>query len=344
MDQSQARALAALQPFVHLATTTKSPSPRFVAELIKGAISAPGAYVFTELLQTPAVQSLRGTELQSWLTLLEIFSWGTYEEYKNIPDLPQLDDAQTLKLRQLSLLTLASPFAPNLNGTEATTTTNTLTYPSLLKSLSLPDAASLESLVTQSIYSGLLTGRLSPTSNPPVVNIVSVAPLRDLRPQSLPALLQILQTWESRCTSVVSELEAHISAIRDTAAQRSATQKKWQDVVDAAVLSTSDSSNKPSSGDGGESNTGNKNNGGAGRAIRGAAAAAHRLPSKRDLDQQMEGEAADVSDDEGQMDWDEGGGGGGDVGIPASGSSSRGGHGAGGGSRGAKRNRGRGSK
>ncbi|EXJ83566.1 hypothetical protein A1O1_07189 [Capronia coronata CBS 617.96] len=316
MDQSQSKALAAIQPFVHLATTTKSPSPRFVAELIKGAISAPGTYVFTELLQTPACQSLRGTELQSWLTLLEVFSWGTYAEYKGMPGLPELDEPQTLKLRQLSLLTLASPFAPS----DGTTVTDALTYPSLLQSLSLPDAASLESLVTQSIYSGLLTARLSPTSSPPVVNITSVAPLRDLRPQSLPALLQILQTWESRCTSVVSEMEAQISSIRQTAAQRNTTQRKRQEVVDAAVLSEKALDN-------GESKSG-------GRPTRGV----HRLPSKRDIDQQMEGEGEDLSDDDGRMDLDEGLG---DVGHHGGGG--RGGHGAGG-SRGAKRNRGRATK
>lgn len=82
MDQSQTKALAAIQPFVYQVTTAKSPSSRFIAELIKGAISAPGAYVFTELLQLPVVQALRGTESEVWLTLLEIFSWGTYEEYK----------------------------------------------------------------------------------------------------------------------------------------------------------------------------------------------------------------------------------------------------------------------
>ena len=82
MDQSQTKALAVAQPFVYQVTTAKSPSPRFIAELIKNAISAPGTYVFTELLQLPAVQSLRGTESESWLNLLEIFSWGTYEEYK----------------------------------------------------------------------------------------------------------------------------------------------------------------------------------------------------------------------------------------------------------------------
>jgi len=85
MDQAQTRALAALQPFIHLAITTKSPSHRFLADLISRATSAPGTYIFTELLQTPAIQSLRAAdtpaEFRAYLTQLEIFSYGTYEEY-----------------------------------------------------------------------------------------------------------------------------------------------------------------------------------------------------------------------------------------------------------------------
>lgn len=242
------------------------------------------------------------------------------------PNLPPLDDPQTFKLRQLSLLTLASPFAPTSD-----TQTSTLTYPSLLQSLSLPTAASLESLVTQSIYTGLLTARLSPTSTPPVVNVTSVAPLRDLRPQSLPALLQILQTWESRCTSMIGDLEAQITAIRSTAAERSATERKRQEIVDAAVLNT-----KPVA----DPDTNRQNAGGL-RTARGA----HRLPSKRDIEQHMEGEDEDYSDDDARMDLDEGIG---EGGVSGGAGSARGGHlggsGGAGGSRGAKRNRGRGSK
>lgn len=87
MDPAHTSSLAALQPFVLLATTTKSPSPRFLADLIKRATEAAGTFVFTELLQLPAIQSLRSSdtprESQAWLTVLEIFSWGTYEEYKS---------------------------------------------------------------------------------------------------------------------------------------------------------------------------------------------------------------------------------------------------------------------
>ncbi|KEF56859.1 uncharacterized protein A1O9_07049 [Exophiala aquamarina CBS 119918] len=324
MDQAQTRALAAIQPFVHLATTQKNPTQRFVCDLINRAISAPGTYLFTELLQTPAVQNLRGSDSQSWLTVLEIFSWGTLEEYHATPGLPKLDDNQTLKLRQLSLLTLSSPFAPSSGDG----TTNNLTYTSLLTSLTLPNAASLESLVAQSIYSGLLVARLSPTSNPPVVHVTSVAPLRDLRPQSLPALLQILQTWESRCTSIVTDLEAQITAIRTTATDRNTKARRRQDTVDVAVLSekplneTADAAKAAASQ----------------RALRSGAS---KLPSKRNLDPDAEGEEDELSDDDGRMDLDEGI----DVGVAGavgggSGSASRGG--VGGSSRGAKRNRGRG--
>lgn len=83
MDQT--KALTALQPFVHLAMTTKNPSPRFVADLITRATSSPNTYVFTELLQTPAIQSLReSTDFQMYFKQLEQFAWGTWADYQSM--------------------------------------------------------------------------------------------------------------------------------------------------------------------------------------------------------------------------------------------------------------------
>jgi COP9 signalosome complex subunit 7 len=98
MDQAQTRALSALQPFIHLALTTSSPTPRFLADLITRATSTPGTYIFTELLQTPVVQSLRSAdtppEFQAYLTVLEIFSYGTFDEYKSkLPNLTLLQQS-----------------------------------------------------------------------------------------------------------------------------------------------------------------------------------------------------------------------------------------------------------
>jgi len=82
MDQAHTRAITALQPFMHLALSTANPSPRFLADLITRVTSAPNAFVFAELLQTPAIQSLRSTEYATHLTQLEVFAWGTLEEYQ----------------------------------------------------------------------------------------------------------------------------------------------------------------------------------------------------------------------------------------------------------------------
>lgn len=305
MDQAQAKAFAALQPFIIEATSTKSPSPRFLKELIIRATSAPGTYIFTELLQIPAIQSLQtaDAENRAYLTLLEQFSFGTYQEYQQLPNLPSLTPAQTHKLRQLSLLTLASPFLPVKD-----LTTDLLTYTSLITALGLSSAHELETLVTAAIYAGLLTARLSPTSNPPRVQITSVAPVRDLRPQSLPAILQILQTWEGRCSSTVADLEGQIAALTSSAANRTTLQRNRQEVVDTAVVQ-------------GEND--------ASKSIRPR----DRRGNKRDLDERMEGEDdEEASSDEARMDVDDSG----DYNMP--GPSGRGGFGI----RGAKRNRGRG--
>ncbi|KAF7510090.1 hypothetical protein GJ744_007194 [Endocarpon pusillum] len=293
MDQAQNRALAALQPFLHLAITTKSPSPRILADFIIRATSAQGTYVFTELLQTPAIQSLRSPsapeEFRNYYTALEIFSYGTLADYQNAPNLPTLTPQQQHKLTLLTLLSLASEPHP-------------LTYDYLTTALLLDSAAALEALITEAIYSGLITARLSPTSSPPTVHITSVAPLRDLRPNSLPEILKVLQVWESRCSSVVGDIEAQIAGIRNNAAKRKAREMKRQEVVDTAVLSndgTGDVGNAAGGGAGVGTGVVSGATGGAGRmtrssVMRGGSGDENRKSkgtgNKRDLDEQQEDE------------------------------------------------------
>ncbi|KAL5042178.1 CSN complex subunit 7 [Aspergillus fruticulosus] len=211
MDQVHHRALDALQSFIALADSNSATSPRYAAKIITNATSSPQTYVFAELLERPAIQALRSpdtpAELQSYLTLLEIFAWGTWQDYQKTPDLPPLSEEQVRKLRLLTLLSLASTIKP-------------LTYQALMTSLSLSAPSELESLVTTAIYSSLITARLSPATNPPTVNVTSVAPLRDVKPTSLPLMISTLAAWESRCGSVISNIEAEIAKIRADSAQR----------------------------------------------------------------------------------------------------------------------------
>ena len=115
------------------------------------------------------------------------------------PNLPSLSEAQSHKLRQLTLLTLA-------------TSPSTLNYDHLRSALSLPSTRALEDLVISSIYANLLTAKLSPQQQ--YVDVSSVAPLRDLRPNSVPSLIAVLDDWDARCVAVLSDIEHQVAEIK----------------------------------------------------------------------------------------------------------------------------------
>ena len=82
MDPIQQKALNALEPFTLLSKSATS--PRAAVDLITQATSAPNTFVFAELLDTPNIQALRNAaeEYAPYLTLLEIFAWGTWKDYE----------------------------------------------------------------------------------------------------------------------------------------------------------------------------------------------------------------------------------------------------------------------
>ncbi|KAH9997187.1 PCI domain-containing protein [Xylariaceae sp. FL0662B] len=208
----QTKALNALEPF--LALTKSATAPRAAADLVTQATSNPNTYVFAELLQAPQIQALaESPDYASYLALLEIFSYGTFATYASTPNLPALNDAQMQKLRQLSLLTLAKD-------------PQSLSYASLQHQLGLSDARAVEDLIINTIYADLVTAQLDPRNG--AVHVSRVAPLRDLEPQSIPAMLNSLRTWSGRCTSTLSDLEAQIAAVKADAAQRHSEKKTWE--------------------------------------------------------------------------------------------------------------------
>lgn len=204
------------QPFLALSKSASSPSA--AADLIIRATSAPNTFIFAELLSTPQIQSLSSSaDRSAHFTLLQIFSYGTYSDYQATSSLPPLNEAQILKLRQLSFLTLAKD-------------PSNLTYSSLQRSLGLASVQELENLVISTIYAGLITGTLDPYHG--VVVVSSVAPLRDLPPNSIPAMLSTLHEWSNRCVSTLADLEKQIAGIKAEALRRHKEDAEWKAHVD----------------------------------------------------------------------------------------------------------------
>ncbi|EME46255.1 hypothetical protein DOTSEDRAFT_51786 [Dothistroma septosporum NZE10] len=224
MDAS--RAINALAPYVALAKSATA--PRAAADLITQATSAANTYVFAELLQQPNIQALAGNEqYEASYKLLECFAWGTWETYKATSGLPQLSDAQALKLRQLSLLTIAS------QKSTSPAMTPSLSYQSLCTRLDLTSSIDLEHLITQAMYRDLITGTLNPASQ--TVVITSVAPLRDLAPGSVHSMLTELAAWSGRCGSVLAELEGEIKKVKANAERRARREAKTEKQIKAVT-------------------------------------------------------------------------------------------------------------
>ncbi|KAK0617981.1 hypothetical protein B0T17DRAFT_536462 [Bombardia bombarda] len=256
----QTKALNALEPF--LALTKSATSPRAAADLIVRATSAPNTFIFTELLQTPQIQALASpsaTESSSaggygpFLTILQIFSYGTYATYAAAQEnLPALNPAQTLKLRQLSLLTLARDVKTDPSSALSYATLQSKL--GLLSSSSSPAPRELEELVISAVYAGLLDAQLDPKHA--TVRINSVAALRDVAPPSsasaseeeadgaIGGLLTSLRAWADRCDATLQSLEAQMTSLRADADRRAAETAAWSDKVDALVADEKNGANK----------------------------------------------------------------------------------------------------
>jgi COP9 signalosome complex subunit 7 len=218
----QTKALNALEPF--LALSKSATSPRAAADLVTRATSAPNTFVFTELLQTPSIQGLADSpEFQPYLALLQIFSYGTYQAYQQAAaasSLPALTEPQLLKLRQLSLLTLARDRA-------------NLTYDALQRALGLASPRELEDLIISAVYAGLLHATLDPARQ--CVQVSGVSPLRDLAPGAIPGMIASLKNWSDRCSSTLADLEAQVNEIRAVAVARASQQRDSDDKIKGLV-------------------------------------------------------------------------------------------------------------
>lgn len=143
-------------------------------------------------------------------------------------NLPKLSSQQQKKLRLLSLLPLSRSHS-------------TLTYKHLLTALDLPTTRALEELITNAIYTGLITATLDPAHS--LISVTSVAPLRDLAPGSLPALQSTLQSWSQRCDSALAELLAQVEKVKKDAVDREKVRRKKERALEAVVQANEEKGN-----------------------------------------------------------------------------------------------------
>jgi len=190
---------AKLEPFLLMSKSAKGAA---AAKLVQDATSAPGVFVFAELLELPNIQELSSTQHEPFFSLLQLFAYRTYADYLHHKDsLPQLNQAQTTKLKHLTLVSLAME-------------KRILPYPQLLEQLHMPTIRELEDLIIDAIYLDVIRGKLDQKAQQFEVEYTIG---RDLEPGKIESLLTALQNWASTTSAVLLTLDDRLTLLKKQA-------------------------------------------------------------------------------------------------------------------------------
>jgi len=183
--------------------------------LIQRVLKDPQIYVFGELVNSPNVVELEKTPAhKQWVDILRIFAYGTYKDYlAKKGDLPALNPNQIEKLKQLSIASHAAK-------------QKVLRYSMLMEELEVKDVRDLEDLIIDTIYIGLIKGKLDQKKQ---VFEVEFAIGRDIGPDDVNQMLNSIQSWFVSSQELIKMIDKNIASANQAIEQR----KKEDDDMEA---------------------------------------------------------------------------------------------------------------
>ncbi|KAL1322607.1 hypothetical protein HN51_067614 [Arachis hypogaea] len=184
-----------IDQFVKQASSNSPNSPAIVSVIVD-ATSHPSLFAFSEILALPNVLQLEASENSAYLDMLRLFAHGTWSDYKSNADrLPKLTPDQILKLKQLTVLTLAETF-------------KVLPYDQLMQELDVTNVRELEDfLINECMYAGIVRGKLDQLRR---CFEVQFAAGRDLRPGQLGSMIHTLSNWLSTSENLLVSIQEKI--------------------------------------------------------------------------------------------------------------------------------------
>ena len=192
------------------------------ADLVDEATAAPGVLVFGELLDLEGVQALASDpSLAGKLALLRVFAHGTLPEYRADPSLPPLSPAQELKLRRLTVASLAAR-------------SPVLSYADLMCALELTTIRELEDLlIDECVATGIARGKLYQNAR---CFEVHDAMARDVEPGRLGEVIASLEAWREDVRAALATAAEQATRARAASAADAAR----AEAADAAVAATTE--------------------------------------------------------------------------------------------------------
>merc|ERR1719244_1706921 len=165
------------------------------------------------------IQDLENTPHSKYLTLLNLFAYGTYKSLaKSAGSLPEMTDLMTRKLRLLTVVSLAEQ-------------NKLLPYSLLMSELEINTVRELEDLVIEGISAGVVLGKLDQKSSCFEVDFVIG---RDIRKIDIGNIVSVLTAWCDNCDSMLTNIETQVDKVNkekaDTNSHKAALEQKINDV------------------------------------------------------------------------------------------------------------------
>jgi len=185
---------AAMEQFLILAKTCKGLS---AVELIRQVLESPHIYVFGEFLDMASIKELAANvDHNRYYELMLVFAYGTYRQYlSRSAELPPLTDPMRTKLRQLTIVSLA-------------TKRKHIPYEQLLEELDVKTMRELEDIIIDVIYANVVTGKMDQLNNRLEIEQTIG---RDIRRDDLQTVSNVLSEWCRNCDNVLRNIEQQIA-------------------------------------------------------------------------------------------------------------------------------------
>jgi len=197
------------EPLEQYLVLARSAKGKACESLILQATAHPRTFVFGELLELVRDKGVDG----SYIRLLEVFAYGTYSDYTNERStLPDITPNHLKKLKMLTLATLAA------NST-------LLEYGSLMESLEMSSVRELEDLIIESIYEGLVEGKIDHKHN---ALMVMSSFGRDVKQEKVPELIGKLKNYLSHIESVETFISEEIKSSKDSMETKNQKKERFE--------------------------------------------------------------------------------------------------------------------
>jgi len=173
-------------------TLLQSSKGAALQDLIKQSLISPSIFHYESILTHASVRALEeSSDTKKYFNVLKLFAYGTVTDYRNDKEVIgwELNEAESQKLKLLSIITLASQY-------------HEVAYDSLLEKIGFESYQKLEEVLISGITSGIISGKMDQERK---IFYVTSTIGRDVQLSDLSKMTEMTEAWATKTRGILVE-------------------------------------------------------------------------------------------------------------------------------------------